>query len=147
MGYLTLAVPGTLSLASDFWRMSLIGLLAGTLGTDQVAVFNSSYRFAWLNTVMIGSFSSGCVTQLSIAIGTGDGNLSRKIRDLGIWTVFTFLFITTSFTVMFVDQLGNIFTSDPEVLEKFADVRFEMGFMIFFMCFAMHFESLLTALK
>lgn len=142
-----LTVPATLALASDFWRMSAIGLLAGTLGDKEVAVFNASYRIAWMNIVVIGSFSGACVTQLGIALGTGDGNLSHKIRDLGIWTVFIFLLATVGGSVFFIDKLASIFSNDPEVIALFVECRLEMAFMIFFMGFAMHFESLLVALK
>eukprot|EP00440_Ansanella_granifera_P003398 gb/GFBE01003693.1/.p1 GENE.gb/GFBE01003693.1/~~gb/GFBE01003693.1/.p1 ORF type:complete len:517 (+),score=97.30 gb/GFBE01003693.1/:1-1551(+) len=145
--YIRLALPATLAMASDYWRMSAIGLLAGTLGDKEVAVFNASYRFAWMNMVIIGSFSTATVTQLGIALGTGDGQLCRKIRDLGIGSVAVFLLITTALTVIYIEPLAGIFSSDPEVKALFVECRFEMGLMIFFMCFAVHFESLLTALK
>jgi len=145
--FIRLTVPATLALASDFWRMSAIGLLAGTLGNKEVAVFNASYRFAWMNMVVIGSFSSACVTQLGIALGTGDGQLSRHIRDLGIGTVAAFLVATTLATMVFIQYLAEIFTDDPEVIALFVDCRLEMGLMVFFMCFSIHFESLLVALK
>lgn len=118
--FVRLAVPATLALGSDFWRMSAIGLLAGlriinfknrwemwkkyvkpsspkvlmtlcckkdvfgifwdvfaslvapwigTLGGSEVAVFNASYRVAWMNLTIIGAFSSACTTQLGIALG------------------------------------------------------------------------------
>lgn len=145
--FVKLVVPAVLASASDFWRMSLIGLLAGTLGNKEVAVFNASYRFAWMNLVVIGSFSSACVTQLGIALGTGDGQLSRKIRDLGIGSVAVFLILTTGATVAFIEDLAVLFTNDPEVIQLFVESRFEMGLMIFFMSFSIHFESLLVALK
>ncbi|CAK9114145.1 unnamed protein product [Durusdinium trenchii] len=145
--YVRLVIPATLALASDFWRMSAIGLLAGTLGGREVAVFNASYRLAWMNLTVIGSFSSATVTQLGIALGTGDGHLSSKIRDLGIGSVGAFLSVTTFATLVYVRQLASIFSSDPEVIDLFEECRHEMGLMIFFMCFSMHFESLLIALK
>ena len=41
----------------------------GTLGGAEVAVFNASYRVAWMNLTIIGAFSSACTTQLGIALG------------------------------------------------------------------------------
>ncbi|CAE8603384.1 unnamed protein product [Polarella glacialis] len=145
--FIKLTVPATLAMASDFWRMSAIGLLAGTLGDKEVAVFNASYRIAWMNLVIIGAFSSACVTQLGIALGTGDGGLSLKIRDLGIGTVLVFLVATVSASVVYIEALASIFTNDPEVIALFKECRFAMALMIFFMCFSVHFESLLVALK
>jgi MATE family multidrug resistance protein len=142
-----LALPATLSLGSDFWRMSAIGLYSGTLGDKAVAVFNSSYRIAWLNIVVVGSFSSACATQLSIALGSGDAKLCAKVRNIGIFTVLTFLLLTVGLSIVFIEKLAMIFSTDPEVIQMYCDTKWEMAGMIFFMCFAMHFESLLYALK
>mmetsp|Transcript_45810 Transcript_45810/g.83984 ORF Transcript_45810/g.83984 Transcript_45810/m.83984 type:complete len:527 (+) Transcript_45810:40-1620(+) len=145
--YIFLSMPATLALGSDFWRFSAIGLMASWMGPAEVGTFNASYRFAWMNLVVIGSFSSAAVTQLGIALGTGDGKLARKIVKFGITTVTSFLAISTILTVVFIGQLGKIFSSDPEVLGLFVESRYEMGFMIFFMCFAMHFELILLSLQ
>lgn len=145
--FIKLAAPSTLAIGSDFWRMSAIGLYSGTLGTNSVAVFNSSYRIAWMNTVIIGSFSSACATQLSIALGLGDGKLCKRVRNIGISIVFLFLFITVAASVVFIEDLARVFSSDPEVIQLYVECKWGMALMIFFMCFSMHFESLLYALQ
>merc|ERR1711920_475418 len=106
-----------------------------------------SYRISWMNMVIIGSFSGACSTQLSIALGTGDGGFCRKVRDIGIGTVLTFLTITTFGSMYFIDVIARIFSNDPVVIQMYIDSRWEMALMIFFMCFSIHFESLLYALK
>jgi MATE family multidrug resistance protein len=37
--------PAALASASDFWRVAVIGAIAAKLGEEEVAVFNTSYRF------------------------------------------------------------------------------------------------------
>jgi MATE family multidrug resistance protein len=37
--------PAALASASDFWRVAVIGAVAAKLGEEEVAVFNTSYRF------------------------------------------------------------------------------------------------------
>merc|ERR1712137_1280913 len=81
-----------------------------------------------------------------IALGTGDGAKCRRIVGFGISTVALFLLATTGMTVLFISKLAVIFSSDPAVLQLFADCGLAMGFMIFFMCFSMHFEALLFCL-
>ena len=39
--------PAALGMASDFWRVAVIGAVAAKLGEEQVAVFNTSYRIMW----------------------------------------------------------------------------------------------------
>lgn len=144
--YVRLAFPANLALASDFWRMSAIGLLAGTLGEKNVAVFNASYRLAWMNMTVIGSFSSAACTQLGIMLGTGSGTKCKKIVGFGVSTVVAFLVATAALTVVFVEPLASIFSSDPEVIELFGECGAAIGFMIFFMCLSMHFELILFAI-
>jgi MATE family multidrug resistance protein len=40
-----LYIPAALSSASDFWRVAVIGAIAAKLGEEEVAVFNTSYRY------------------------------------------------------------------------------------------------------
>lgn len=145
--YTCKAVPATLALASDFWRMAAIGAIAAWIGATETGVFNASYRFAWMNVTVIGSFSSAAVTLIGIALGTGDGLYARRIVIFAVLTVTAFLTVTTTVTVIFIEDLGRIFSSDPEVLSLFSECRLEIGAMIFFMCFAMHFEQILLNLR
>tara|TARA_R110002050_G_scaffold34056_5_gene86208 strand:+ start:137 stop:277 length:141 start_codon:yes stop_codon:yes gene_type:complete len=41
-------VPAALSSASDWWRLSIIGILAATLGDVELAVFNTRYSISLL---------------------------------------------------------------------------------------------------
>lgn len=41
--YMNFYLPAALSIASDFWRVSVIGAIAATLGSSDLATFNTSY--------------------------------------------------------------------------------------------------------
>lgn len=127
--------------------MSAIGAVSGTLGALEVGVYSSSYRLAWLNLTVVGSFSQAAVTYMNIALGRGDGEDAKRIISIGITFVLTFLCITVVLTMVFITQLGSIFSSDPAVLDLFTSSRYEMGLMIFFMCLSMHFEIILLGLQ
>jgi multidrug resistance protein, MATE family len=43
--YCELYFPAALSSASDFWRMAVVGAFAARMGEEEVAVFNTSYRY------------------------------------------------------------------------------------------------------
>ena len=47
--YCDLYFPAALSSASDFWRVAVIGTFAALMGEEQVAVFNTSYRYDGLS--------------------------------------------------------------------------------------------------
>lgn len=144
--YVGLALPANLSLASDFWRMSLVGLLAGRIGPLEVGVFNASYRIAWMNMTVIGAFSTASCTQLGIALGTADHRKSKRIVSFGITAVATFLALTVGVTVYFIEGFASIFSDDRKVVELFVHCRYALGLMMFFMNFSMHFEQILLSI-
>jgi Na+-driven multidrug efflux pump len=45
--YCELYIPAALSSASDFCRVTVIGVIAARVGTIDVAVFNTGYRIMW----------------------------------------------------------------------------------------------------
>lgn len=52
--FLKLYIPAMLSSCSDYWRMSVIGILAATLGNIELGVFNASYRIFWMSLTIVG---------------------------------------------------------------------------------------------
>ena len=45
------------ALASDFWRVAVIGIVAETLGSDELGAFNTSYRVLWICMTFAGSIA------------------------------------------------------------------------------------------
>ena len=61
-------VPAALSIASDFWRFSLIGAIAGHLGEVEVGVFTSSYRILWICLTLSGAIAASAGIKIGMAL-------------------------------------------------------------------------------
>ena len=64
-----LYIPSALAIGSDFWRVTVIGVLAAKQGTVEVAVFNVGYRFLWICLMFSGALARAAGIQIAIAIG------------------------------------------------------------------------------
>ena len=64
-----LYIPSALAIGSDFWRVTVIGVLAARQGTVEVAVFNVGYRFLWICLMFSGALARAAGIQIAIAIG------------------------------------------------------------------------------
>lgn len=66
--------PAALSGASDWWRVTVIGAVAATLGNVDLAVFNSSYRILWMCLIFAGSLAFATGIKLGTMLGAGDAH-------------------------------------------------------------------------
>ena len=63
--------------ASDFWRLSVIGIVAAGMGEKEVGVFNASYRILWMCLIFIGAVAGAISIKMSQALGSGAGGAAR----------------------------------------------------------------------
>jgi MATE family multidrug resistance protein len=128
IAFLKLYVPAALSLASDFWRVSVIGTLAATFGEAQVAVFNSSYRILWIVLTGVVAFASSMSIQLNIAFGAGLPRNAKFVVTVGIFMIL--LILTVGGMVVFIATsyggTGRLFSDDPEILKLFEETALPM---------------------
>ena len=69
--YYKLYLPSALAIGSDFWRLTVVGVLAARQGVVEVAVFTVGYRFLWLCLIVTGSVARAAGIQISISVGQG----------------------------------------------------------------------------
>ena len=63
--------------ASDFWRLSVIGIVAAGMGEKEVGVFNASYRILWMCLIFIVAVAGAISIKMSQALGSGAGGAAR----------------------------------------------------------------------
>ena len=49
--FLKMYLPAAASGASDWWRVTVIGVFAARMGTLEVAIFNTGYRITWMTVL------------------------------------------------------------------------------------------------
>ena len=64
-----LYVPSALAIASDFWRVTVIGIIAARQGSLEVAIFNVGYRFLWICLLFSGALARAAGIKIAVAVG------------------------------------------------------------------------------
>ena len=138
--YNQLYVPAALSLASDFWRMAVIGALAAEIGVNQVAVFNASYRIIWMTLIFVTSVSSAAGINIGIRLGKFEPDGARQAAYVGIGLCFVSLLIISYLTSSRIRQIGSVFTNDAVLLDILDECKYAFVATLFFMNLAVAIE-------
>ncbi|CAB9526458.1 Mate efflux family protein (Partial), partial [Seminavis robusta] len=131
--YCELYFPAAMSLASDFWRVAVIGAIAARLGEEQVAVFNTSYRIMWIALIMVGAMSNASAINMSIRLGKNQPEGARQAGYVGIAMATAILTVLSTLILCHSDWFGRIFTEDPVFLQMFNEASVPFTFTLFFM--------------
>jgi MATE family multidrug resistance protein len=115
--------PAALGMASDFWRVAVVGAIAAKLGEEEVAVFNTSYRIMWIVLILVNALSSAAGIKMSMRLGKMDHVGAKQAGEVGICMSAAVLAVI-GFAVLFkVRWFGRIFTNDPAFLDLFEEAR------------------------
>mmetsp|Transcript_5263 Transcript_5263/g.8079 ORF Transcript_5263/g.8079 Transcript_5263/m.8079 type:complete len:519 (-) Transcript_5263:1698-3254(-) len=144
--YLYLYIPTAFSLASDFWRMSVIGVFAAELGAMDLAVFTASYRILWLALTVVGAMSFAVRVRLSIFLGAADITSSMRSVKVGVLFTTGLLLTVTIAVYLLIDPLARVFSSDPEFIKTFVDARVSFCCVLISMNLAVFLEQIPMAM-
>lgn len=120
-------VPGALSIGSDFWRVAVIGIVASSLGDENLAVWNASYRICWVALTFLGSLGGAMGIQLGQALGKGNAEESALLANIGLGISVVMGGGLALLVAMFPRQCGAIFSADPVILDLFEEARWPMA--------------------
>jgi MATE family multidrug resistance protein len=144
--YSKVYVPAALSSASDWWRVTVIGFIASTLGTMELAVFSVSYRIFWMTLTLVGALGSALGVRLSLYMGSGHVSKAKEALRVASLLCLTILFVSSAFVFWNVRSIAKIFSDDVAVVDTFADNALPLTLMLIFMNFSVYLERILTAL-
>lgn len=115
--------PAAFGVASDFWRVAVIGAIAATLGEEEVAVFNTSYRIMWINLVLVVALAGASGINMSMRLGRLDSRGAKQSGHIGVGMSSAVCLIIGGLVWSQIRAFGQIFTNDPIFLDMFAEVR------------------------
>ena len=134
--------PAALSLASDFWRMGLVGAVAATLGEREVGLFNASYRILWITLIFVGAISSASGVKIGLRLGRGHSLAAKQAGLVGISLVLVCLFILAMLVYNNTRMFGRIFTNDESYLALFEECKMPFTATLFCMNLAVGIEAI-----
>eukprot|EP01134_Creolimax_fragrantissima_P005106 CFRG5106T1 len=131
--FLYIFIPATLSLASDFWRISVLGVFASWIGTNDLAAFNITYRVLWLMFASMLALGVGVGVRLSVAMGAG--NVSGGLYSIKVGCLLALFIIVIAVSVIgiFISEIGLVFSSDPAVISLLVEIRVPVCLLMLFM--------------
>ncbi|EDQ93132.1 uncharacterized protein MONBRDRAFT_31051 [Monosiga brevicollis MX1] len=143
--YLALYLPAILLNGSEFWRFNTIGALAASLGDDELAAFNASYKIIYLSHQFAISVGIASSIRTGIYLGAGQAHDARRSSWLGTGIASSISFTLAVFVFFFPSTFGSIFTSDENVLAIFRDIRMYLAITVCLMSASDTMESIMLA--
>merc|ERR1719461_892993 len=92
--YIKMYVPAALSIASDYWRVSVVGIFASRIGNDELAVFSAGYRIMWICMIFSSSIASASSIKIGKYLGESKAVLARRVPIAGALVASFFMTIT-----------------------------------------------------
>ena len=132
--------PAALAIASDFWRVSAIGIAAFSISSDALGVFNACYRILWMALTLVGSISYATSIMLGQIMGRGDVPQSRLVVMVGMSLALGVALVLGGVVATMPRQLGNIFSKDTAMLDKFEEIRIPLAVVTTLMNFSVALE-------
>jgi MATE family multidrug resistance protein len=121
--FCSLYIPAAMGMASDFWRVAVIGAVAAKLGETDVAVFNTSYRIMWIVLIMVNAISGAAGIKMSLRLGRLNPIGAKQAGFVGVFLSFSILMLLFFAILTHVRWFGRIFTNDEEFLDLFEMAR------------------------
>lgn len=113
--YLVVGVPSGLSIFMEMSLFSLIIVFLSRYGTDALAAYQIADNFASLVYMLPVSCSMALTILIATAVGAGDMTLARRYKKAGFVVAMAGAMMTASFTVLFRNSIGSVYTDDVAV--------------------------------
>lgn len=113
--YLVVGVPSGLSIFMEMSLFSLIIVFLSRYGTGALAAYQIADNFASLVYMLPVSCSMALTILIATAVGAGDMTLARRYKKAGFVVAMGGAMMTASFTVLFRNSIGSVYTDDAAV--------------------------------
>lgn len=113
--YLVVGVPSGLSIFMEMSLFSLIIVFLARYGTDALAAYQIADNFASLVYMLPVSCSMALTILIATAVGANDMALARRYKKAGFVVAMAGAMMTASFTVLFRNSIGSVYTDDAAV--------------------------------
>jgi Na+-driven multidrug efflux pump len=119
----SLYFPSAFGIASDFWRVAAIGMMAAQLGKEEVAVFNTSYRLMWIVLVCVMALAGASGIIMSMRLGSLDHAGAKQAGLVGVGLSSMICTVIGLVVWANIEAFGRIFTDDEDFLRLFREAR------------------------
>lgn len=129
--YSSLYFPAAIASASDWWRVSAIGVVAVSFHDDaSLAVFNSAYRITWMSLIVIGSIGSAMGVLLGQELGKGDYGKAKYVTHTCLGMALGMVLVLGAIFYSIPEKVALIFSGDQAVIELYRNVALPLTTML-----------------
>ena len=111
-----------------------------------VCVCNACYRILWMGLTLVGSISYATSILLGQTMGRGDVKQSRLLVGVGMSLALVVALVLGGVVAVIPRQLGNIFSNDVRLLDKFEEIRVPLAVVTALMDFSVALECVPVAM-
>jgi multidrug resistance protein, MATE family len=144
--FLDLYLPAAFSLASDFWRVAVVGAVAAKLGETEVSVFNTSYRIMWIIMIVVSALSSSAAIKVTLRLGDNNPWGAKQAADVGITMSSLVLLLVGTLVLVKIQWFGRIFTNEVLFLDLFEKTRWPFTITLVLMNLAVSLERIVFSM-
>ncbi|KAI9031297.1 mate-domain-containing protein, partial [Hyaloraphidium curvatum] len=126
--YLKLALPGVLQVASEWWTFEVLAIMAGLLGSRELAVQSVVTTITSLIFMLPLGLSVSTTTRVAQKLGANRPQRSQMASLCGLGLGSAFGLVAMAVLLVFRHQLGGLLTSDPDVIAAVGDVLLVAAF-------------------
>jgi len=141
-----LYLPSALATGSDFWRVTVIGVIAARQGALEVAVFNVGYRFLWICLMFSGALARAAGIQIAIAIGNRSVAAAKSTAKIGLALVCLGLVILSAVVCFCPSSMAAIFSSDQPFVQRVVEASFPLAALVASMNLTVALEAIVSSL-
>ncbi|CAL8331270.1 unnamed protein product [Merluccius merluccius] len=126
--FIKLAIPSMLMMCLEWWMFEVGGFLAGIISEEELGAQSIVYELATLAYMFPLGFSVAASVRVGNSLGAGDieqAKLTSKV-SLGCAIIVSF-FVGGSLGIP-KDVVGYIFTKEPDIVQRVADVMIIYSF-------------------
>ena len=103
--------------------MAVIGAIAASLGEEEVAVFNTSYRIMWIVLILVVALVGASGINMTTRLGKLDHRGAKQAGYVGCGMAAGLCTLVGLIVWLQIRAFGKIFTNDEVFLSLFAESK------------------------
>ncbi|XP_008285981.1 multidrug and toxin extrusion protein 1-like [Stegastes partitus] len=127
--FIRLAVPSMLMICLSWWVFEIGGFLAGVISEVELGAQSIAYQLCVVAYMFPLGFSVAASVRVGNALGAGDTRQAKLSCKVAIICAFSVACVVGSSLSAARHLIGYVFTSEPDIIQRVADVMLIFGFM------------------
>jgi Na+-driven multidrug efflux pump len=103
--------------------VAVIGGIAASLGDEEVAIFNTSYRIMWIVLIIVMALAGASGINMTMRLGKLDHEGAKQAGHIGCGMAAGLCALVGLLVWSRIEAFGKIFTNDEVFLRMFAETR------------------------